>query len=382
MRSCASDPGYGGFPIAFSLRALASPCRFRGGQSSEDHAMDRLLRNCLCAFALALLAACGAVPTLPVHDGDFGVAETFAVGESVTYDDGLVVTLVRIDDSRCAPNVQCVWAGELAPVLRLRGGRLDDTREVSLGTSRTSQAQVGTYALALGTATTTTATLTVTRSGDGTVPGDSLRVDAPQPGQTVSSPLVVRGSARGPYYFEATFPVTLLDGNGNRLVQSYAQAQGEWMTTDWVPFTATLAFPAPTTATGTLVLENANPSGDPARALAHRIPVRFATAAAAGSGVRGVAQVGPTCPVETSPPDPNCADRPHAGTFVIESVGGTRIAEVTSGADGRYSVALPPGSYQLRSADPNRLPSLAPQPFTVRSNAWTTLDLELDSGIR
>jgi hypothetical protein len=88
MRWCASDPGFGGFPIAFSLRALASPCRFRGGQSPEDHAMDRLLRTCLCAFALALLAACGAVPTLPVHDGDFGVAETFAVGESVTYDDG------------------------------------------------------------------------------------------------------------------------------------------------------------------------------------------------------------------------------------------------------------------------------------------------------
>jgi hypothetical protein len=346
------------------------------------HTMDRFLRTLAAACAFLLLAACGAIPTQPLHDGDFGVAETLAVGETVTYDDGLAITLVRIDDSRCPANVQCVWAGELAPVLRLRGGSLDGTRDVSLGTSRTPRAQVGSYALALGTATTTTATITVTRAGGSATLGDMLRVDAPQPGQAVSSPLVVRGSARGPFYFEATFPVTLLDGNGQRLVQSYAQAQGEWMTNDWVPFTATLAFPAPTTATGTLVLENANPSGDPARALSRRIDVRFANATAASSGVRGVAHIGPTCPVETSPPDPNCADRPYAGAFVIESVGGTRVAEVTSGADGRYSVVLPPGSYQLRRADANALPSLAPQPFTVRRDAWTTLDLSLDSGIR
>ena len=344
--------------------------------------MDRLLRTALSALCLLALAACGALPaTLPTRTADFGNPETFAVGETRTYDDGLAVTLDRIDDSRCKPNVQCVWAGELAPVLTLRGPGLSGTRTVSLGTSRTPGAQVDGYALRLDAATPTTATITLTRGGGGGTTAD-VRVDAPASGQTVASPLAVRGSARGPWYFEATFPVTLLDANGSRLAQSFATAQGEWMTTDWVPFTASLSFATPTTATGTLVVENANPSGDPARARIVRIPVRFAAAGAtSGTGVRGTAHVGPTCPVETSPPDPACADRAYAGHFVVETVGGNRVAEFTTGSDGRYSVALPPGSYQVRLRDGNAMPSMAPQPFTVR-DGWSLLDLALDSGIR
>jgi hypothetical protein len=197
----------------------------------------------------------------------------------------------------------------------------------------------------------------------------------------VSSPLTVRGSARGSFYSEAVFPVTLLDGNGRRLAQTHATAQGDWMTPDWVPFTATLTFAAPTTTTGTLVLENDNPSGDPARALSRRIDVRFATAGGAGTGVRGTATIGPTCPVETNPPDPNCADRPYAGNFVVESVGGTHIADFTTAGDGSYAVSLAPGSYQVRLRDTNAMPSMAPQPFTVR-DGWSLLNLSLDSGIR
>jgi hypothetical protein len=343
--------------------------------------MDRLLRTALSALCLLALAACGALPTtLPSRSADFGNPETYALHETRTYSDGLTVTLDRIDDSRCAPNVQCVWAGELAPVLTLRGGGLAATRTVSLGTARTPRAQVDEYALLLDSATAATATITITRGGADA--NADVRVDSPASGQTVASPLAVRGSARGPWYFEATFPVTLLDANGNRLAQSHATAQGEWMTTDWVPFTATLAFATPNTSTGTLVLENANPSGDPARARSVRIPVRFATAGGtSGTGVRGTAHVGPTCPVETSPPDPACADRAYAGNFVVETVGGNRVAEFTTGSDGRYSVALPPGSYQVRLRDGNAMPSMAPQPFTVR-DGWSLLDLALDSGIR
>ena len=344
--------------------------------------MDRFLRHALLACIALALAACGALPTLPTRDADFGAAATYAVGETRTYDDGLAVTLARIDDSRCKPGVQCIWAGELAPVLTLRGGGLEGIRTVSLGTARTSRAQVDEYAVALNSATEATATITITRGTGAGTTSDQLRVDSPLSGQLVSSPLTVRGSARGSWYHEATFPVTLLDGNGQRLAQSYATAQGEWMTSNWVPFTASIPFPAPTTATGTLVVDNANASGDPARALSVRIPVRFATAGASGTGVRGTATIGPTCPVETSPPDPACADRAYAGAFVVETVGGNRIAEFTSGSDGRYSVALPPGSYQIRLRGGNAMPSMAPQPFTVRGDGWSLMNLSLDSGIR
>lgn len=104
----------------------------------------------------------------------------------------------------------------------------------------------------------------------------ALRVSAPVADAVVSSPLVVTGEARGSWYFEANFPVSLLDAEGKPVVRSYAQAQGEWMTEQFVPFKAELTFAAPAGTTGTLVLEKANASGLPEHAAEIRIPVRFA----------------------------------------------------------------------------------------------------------
>lgn len=109
-----------------------------------------------------------------------------------------------------------------------------------------------------------------------TTPDNMIRVTSPQPNATVSSPLKITGEARGNWYFEASFPVRLEDANGNILAQAPAQAQGEWMTTEFVPFEVDLPFAAPTTATGVLVLEKDNPSGLPEHADERRIPVRFA----------------------------------------------------------------------------------------------------------
>ncbi len=96
-----------------------------------------------------------------------------------------------------------------------------------------------------------------------------------EPGDTIASPLTVTGEARGPWYFEADFPVRLLDGFGNEIALAIATAQGDWMTTDFVPFSATLTFSPPATATGTLILEKDNPSGLPENAAAVHIPVSF-----------------------------------------------------------------------------------------------------------
>src|SRR3989344_5333702 len=43
---------------------------------------------------------------------------------------------------------------------------------------------------------------------------DLIRVSAPTPNEVLSSPLVVLGEARGPWYFEATFPIELKDESG------------------------------------------------------------------------------------------------------------------------------------------------------------------------
>ena len=102
-----------------------------------------------------------------------------------------------------------------------------------------------------------------------------IRVTVPLANAVVTSPLVVAGEARGVWYFEASFPVRLLDGNGNVLAQVPAQAQGEWMTKEFVPFKATLTFSSPTGANGTLVLQKDNPSGLSVHDDSISIPVRF-----------------------------------------------------------------------------------------------------------
>jgi hypothetical protein len=109
---------------------------------------------------------------------------------------------------------------------------------------------------------------------------DLIRVQTPLPDAVVHSPLRVSGEARGTWFFEASFPVTLLDAHGRALVQTHAQAKGEWMTESFVPFESELRFETPSTDTGTLVLAKDNPSGLPEHADELRLPVRFAPAAA------------------------------------------------------------------------------------------------------
>jgi hypothetical protein len=105
---------------------------------------------------------------------------------------------------------------------------------------------------------------------------DLIRIFDPLTDQTISSPLTITGEARGTWYFEASFPVTLVDANGTILTQAPAQAQGDWMTKNYVPFRVTLTFiTTPTTETGTLILEKDNPSGLPENPNELRIPVRF-----------------------------------------------------------------------------------------------------------
>ncbi|OGY91658.1 MAG: hypothetical protein A3B31_03020 [Candidatus Komeilibacteria bacterium RIFCSPLOWO2_01_FULL_53_11] len=86
---------------------------------------------------------------------------------------------------------------------------------------------------------------------------------------------MITGTARGHWYFEATFPVKMLDKNGAVIGSHYAEAQGEWMTEEFVPFTSTLTFQAVSGEHGTLVLQKDNPSGLPENEDELRIPVIF-----------------------------------------------------------------------------------------------------------
>ncbi|MDF1551690.1 MAG: Gmad2 immunoglobulin-like domain-containing protein [Deferrisomatales bacterium] len=101
-------------------------------------------------------------------------------------------------------------------------------------------------------------------------------LEEPTPGQAFTSPLTLRGRARGTWFFEGDFPIELRDARGGIVARHYATARGEWMTQDFVPFEGTLEFPKPERPQpGTLVLRKYNPTDSPARDDAVEIPVMF-----------------------------------------------------------------------------------------------------------
>ncbi|OIO49481.1 MAG: hypothetical protein AUJ39_00960 [Parcubacteria group bacterium CG1_02_42_13] len=104
---------------------------------------------------------------------------------------------------------------------------------------------------------------------------DLVRLSTPRPNEIVKSPLAVEGEARGNWFFETSFPVKIWDITGKEIARGITQAQGEWMTEEFVPFKVTLEFETPAIKKGLLILEKDNPSGLPENADSLRIPVRF-----------------------------------------------------------------------------------------------------------
>jgi hypothetical protein len=104
-------------------------------------------------------------------------------------------------------------------------------------------------------------------------------ISSPQEGDTISSPVTVSGEARGNWYFEASFPVEILDADGRQLGIAPATAQGEWMTEELIPFLGSIEFATSTTPTGTIVFHKDNPSDMRQFDDKREIPIRFATVA-------------------------------------------------------------------------------------------------------
>jgi len=89
---------------------------------------------------------------------------------------------------------------------------------------------------------------------------DNIVVELPFPGAVTGKEFKVIGQARGPWFFEADFPVEVLDKDGNSLALAIATAEGEWMTTEFVPFSADITVPESYIGPATLVLYKDNPS--------------------------------------------------------------------------------------------------------------------------
>jgi hypothetical protein len=109
---------------------------------------------------------------------------------------------------------------------------------------------------------------------------DMIQVETPTQAATITPPLDITGEARGQWFFEADAPVVLTDWNGEIIAEGYIQAEGEWMTEEFVPFSGSLEFAVPEdtgpqSVRGSLIIQRANPPGQPENDMAVEIPVRF-----------------------------------------------------------------------------------------------------------
>ena len=109
---------------------------------------------------------------------------------------------------------------------------------------------------------------------------DLIRVESPRPNSLVNTnPVHITGVARGNWFFEASFPIKVLDSTGKIVGTGYATALDEWMTTNFVPFEAVVRLTEygirESQTKGTIILEKDNPSSLPENADELRIPVKF-----------------------------------------------------------------------------------------------------------
>jgi hypothetical protein len=105
----------------------------------------------------------------------------------------------------------------------------------------------------------------------------------------------------------------------------------------------------------------------------------------ADTGVRGVVVAGPTCPVETIPPQSGCEARLVDGAVLrILDGHGREVARATSAADGTFEVVLAPGAYRMVPQPVEGLMGTAGE-STFRlelGEPWTELTIDYDTGIR
>lgn len=225
---------------------------------------------------------------------------------------------------------------------------------------------------------------------------EPIRVDSPRANEVIHNPLTVTGEARGNWFFEASFPLVVVDWDGLIIGEGFATAEGEWMTEDFVPFTGTVNFDLATNTPyrrGAVIFKKDNPSGLPEHDDALEIPIEFGeeelpdttSILPFDSGVYGVVLRGPICPVLQNPPQPECDDQPFETIVQVIadlSASSAPFATFKTNAEGEFSFALPPGDYTMQVENNMPFPSCQPQTISVKPGEMQEVILNCDTGIR
>ena len=109
-----------------------------------------------------------------------------------------------------------------------------------------------------------------------------------------------------------------------------------------------------------------------------------------GNGVlKGTISIGPICPVETIPPQPQCLPTRDTyntyATAVWTSDKKNKVGTIIPNLDGTYQIDLPAGDYVLdyATARTNGVGgSNLPTAFSIADKDTLTLNVSIDTGIR
>jgi hypothetical protein len=102
------------------------------------------------------------------------------------------------------------------------------------------------------------------------------------------------------------------------------------------------------------------------------------------SGIRGSVILGPTCPLDHEPGsnEPIPCLTPYAARLAVVDAEGQVATHVTSGADGRFEVTLPPGEYTVAPENGDPYPFAQSVPVVVVAGEYVEIQVNYDTGIR
>jgi hypothetical protein len=102
---------------------------------------------------------------------------------------------------------------------------------------------------------------------------DMITVDLPFPGAVTGKDFIIKGQARGTWFFEGSFPVVVLDKDGKVLFAGIATSSESWMTTNFIPFSSSVKVPVSYIGKATVILKKDNPSGEASRDASISFPI-------------------------------------------------------------------------------------------------------------
>ena len=101
---------------------------------------------------------------------------------------------------------------------------------------------------------------------------------------------------------------------------------------------------------------------------------------ATDSGIEGRVLLGPRCPVVTE--ESPCPDKPVSAEVVALRLDDREVFSAQSGSDGRFRLALGPGTYEIQALVTAGAMFAKPVSVTVPPGEYVSVDVLLDTGIR